>query len=82
MRTVYKYIKPVLWPMIGGLTLKFIAAMFDLTIPYFLETIIDKAGPVLVRGYARVLRFGSRYECYSKSHGGQEYEQGHKNAEA
>ena len=33
MRTVYKYIKPVLWPMIGGLTLKFIAAMFDLTIP-------------------------------------------------
>ena len=45
MRTVYKYIKPVLWPMIGGLTLKFIAAMFDLTIPYFLETIIDKAAP-------------------------------------
>ena len=31
--------------MIGGLTLKFIAAMFDLTIPYFLETIIDKAAP-------------------------------------
>ena len=45
MRTVYKYIKPVLWPMIGGFTLKFIAAMFDLTIPYFLETIIDKAAP-------------------------------------
>ena len=45
MRTVYKYIKPVLWTMIGGLTLKFIAAMFDLTIPYFLETIIDKAAP-------------------------------------
>ena len=45
MRTVYKYIKPVLWPMIGGLTLKFIAAMFDLTIPYFLETVIDKAAP-------------------------------------
>ena len=47
MRTVYKYIKPVLWPMIGGLTLKFIAAMFDLTIPYFLETIIDKAAPTV-----------------------------------
>ena len=45
MRTVYKYIKPVLWPMIGGLTLKFIAAMFDLTIPYFLEPIIDEAAP-------------------------------------
>lgn len=45
MKTLYKYIKPVLCPMLLGLALKFIAAMLDLTIPYFLETIIDKAAP-------------------------------------
>ncbi len=45
MKTLYRYIKPVLWPMLLGLLLKFIAAMLDLTIPYFLETIIDKAAP-------------------------------------
>lgn len=45
MKTLYKYVKPVIWPMLLGLLLKFIAAMLDLTIPYFLETILDKAAP-------------------------------------
>ena len=45
MKTVFKYIRPVLWPMLAGLTLKFVAAMFDLAIPYLLETIIDVAVP-------------------------------------
>ena len=45
MKTVFKYIRPVLWPMLAGLALKFVAAMFDLAIPYLLETIIDVAVP-------------------------------------
>lgn len=45
MKTLYRYVKPVIWPMLLGLLLKFIAAMLDLTIPYFLETILDKAAP-------------------------------------
>lgn len=45
MKTLYKYIKPVIYPMLLGLLLKFVAAMLDLTIPYFLETILDKAAP-------------------------------------
>lgn len=45
MKTVFKYIRPVFWPMLAGLALKFVAAMFDLAIPYLLETIIDVAVP-------------------------------------
>lgn len=45
MKTLYRYVKPVIYPMLLGLLLKFIAAMLDLTIPYFLETILDKAAP-------------------------------------
>lgn len=39
------YIKPHKWPMLFGLTLKFLAAMLDLMIPYLLETILDRAAP-------------------------------------
>lgn len=45
MKKLLEYVRPYLWPMLFGLSLKFVAAMLDLMIPYLLETIIDRAAP-------------------------------------
>lgn len=45
MKKLFEYIAPHKRPMLLGLFLKFVAAMLDLMIPYFLEKIIDDIAP-------------------------------------
>lgn len=45
MKKIFEYIAPYKRPMLLGLFLKFVAAMLDLMIPFFLERIIDEIAP-------------------------------------
>ena len=45
MRMLFSYLRPYVWKMTGGMTIKFIGAIMDLLIPWCLAYIIDNVIP-------------------------------------